>query len=148
MLTVEDILLIKGPDVMVAGSTTTVLEATRQMAEAGVGSVVIDDSDGTDGIFTERDLLKRVVAAERDPATTLLAEVMTSPVATCSLSTTVRDALGDMFEKHIRHLVVQEDGGLVGLIGVRDVLAALLKEDEARIEELEGQNQRPHVAQV
>ncbi len=145
MLTVEDILLIKGPDVMVATSTITVLEATRQMAEAGVGSVVIEDSAGADGIFTERDLLKRVVVVGRDPATTLLSEVMSSPVATCSLSTTVRDALNGMFEKHFRHLVVQEDGGLVGLIGVRDVLAALLREDEDRIEELEHQNEQSGV---
>lgn len=142
MLTVEDILLVKGPDVMVATSATTVLEAARQMAETGVGSVVIEDHDGVDGIFTERDLLRRVVVAGKDPAVTPLLEVMSSPVATCSLSTTVRDALAGMFEKHIRHLVVQEDSGLVGLIGVRDVLAALLKEDEARVEELENQDEQ------
>ncbi len=142
MLTVEDILLVKGPDVMVATSTTTVLEAAGQMAEAGVGSVVIEDSAGAHGIFTERDLLRRVVVAGRDPAVTPLSEVMSSPVATCNLSTTVRDALGVMFEKHIRHLVVQEGGGLFGLIGIRDVLAALLREDEARIKELENQHEQ------
>ena len=140
MLTVEDILMVKGPDVMVATSTTTVLEVTCQMARAGVGSVVIQDGVGADGIFTERDLVNRVVAAGKDPAVTALSEVMTSPVATCSLSTTVRDALNRMLEEHMRHLVIEEDGGLVGLIGVRDVLAALLQEDEARIEELEDQN--------
>ncbi len=147
MLTVEDLLLIKGPNVMVAESTTTVLEATRQMAEAGVGSVVIEDienSVGADGIFTERDLLSRVVAIGLDPSTTLLLDVMSSPVATCSLSTTVRDALNYMLKKHFRHLVVEEDGGLVGFIGIRDVLNALLKEDEARIEELEHQSEESH----
>ena len=143
MLTVEDILLIKGPDVMVASSTTTVLEATKQMAEAGVGSMVIEDHTGVVGIFTERDLLQRIVAVGLDPAVTPLSEVMSSPVATCSLSTSVRDALNSMFEKYVRHLVVQEDGGLVGLIGVRDVLAALLKEDEDKIKELENQNEQP-----
>ncbi len=147
MLTVEDLLLIKGPNVMVADPTTTVLEATRQMAEAGVGSVVIEDIEnnvGADGIFTERDLLSRVVAIGLDPAATLLLDVMSAPVVTCSLSTTVRDALNCMFEKHIRHLVVEEDGGLVGFIGIRDVLNALLKEDETRIEELEHQNEQSH----
>ena len=144
MSTVEDILLVKGPDVMVATSTTTVLEATRQMAEAGVGSVIIEDSAGADGIFTERDLLKRVVAVGLDPAVTPLADVMSSPVATCGASTTIRDALNTMFEKHIRHLVVEEGGGLVGLVGVRDVLGSLLKEDESRIEELEDQHEQSH----
>jgi len=115
-----------------------VLEAAEQMAESGVGSVVIEDSSGADGIFTERDLLQRVVVAGRDPVATPLSEVMTSPVATCSTSTTVRDAQAIMFEQHIRHLVVEEDGGLVGLIGVRDVLAALLREDEDKIKELEN----------
>ena len=142
MLTVRDILLVKGPDVMVATSTTTVLEAAKQMAEASVGSVIIEDSGGADGIFTERDLLRRVVVAGRDPTTTPLSKVMSSPVATCSMSTTVLDAQKIMFEKHIRHLVVEEDGGLVGLIGVRDVLAALLGEDEDRIKELEHQNEQ------
>ena len=146
MLTVEDILLVKGPDVMVATSTTSVLEAIREMAEAHVGSVVIEDSARADGIFTERDLLRRVMAVGLDPAVTPLCEVMSSPVATCSASTTVRDALNIMFEKHIRHLVVEEGAGLVGLIGVRDVLAALLKEDEARIKELEGRNEQSVVA--
>ncbi len=141
MLTVRDILLVKGPDVMVATSTTTVLEATEQMAEASVGSMIVEDGAGVNGIFTERDLLQRVVVAGLDPATTLLREVMSSPVASCSESTTVGDAQNIMFEKHIRHLVVEEDGGLVGLIGVRDVLAALLREDEERIEELEHQNE-------
>ena len=137
MPTVESILMVKGPDVMVATSTTTVLEATRQMAEANVGSVVIADGAGADGIFTERDLLTRVVAVGLDPAATPLSEVMSSPVATCGLSTSVRQAFNIMSGKHVRHLVVQEDGALAGLISVRDVLAALLREDEAKIEEME-----------
>ena len=146
MLTIEDILLAKGPDVMVATSETTVLEATKQMAEAGVGSMVIEDEAGADGIFTERDLLKRVVAEGLDPAVTLLSEVMSSPVATCDPATDVRDALTVMFDQHIRHLVVEEDGALVGLIGVRDVLSVLFKEDEARIEELEHKDEQAFVA--
>ncbi len=137
MLTVEDILLVKGPDVMVATSATTVLEASREMAEAGVGSMVIEDHEGADGIFTERDLMTRVVAAGLDPAATPLSAVMSSPVATCRASDAVRDVLNSMFEKHVRHLVVQEDDVLMGLIGLRDALSALLKEDEARIEDLE-----------
>ena len=145
MLTVEDVLLVKGPDVMVATSTTTVLEAAKQMVEANVGSVFIEESAGAGGIFTERDLLRRVVAAGLDPATTPLSEVMSSPVVTCSLSTTVRDALNDMSEKHIRRLVVQEDGRLVGLIGIRDVLTAAFKEDEARIQDMKNQNEQSHV---
>ncbi len=143
MLTVEDILLVKGPDVMVATSTTTVLEATKQMAEAGVGSMVIEDGVGVDGIFTERDLLQRIVAVGLDPAVTPLSEVMSSPVASCNLATSVRDAMNSMFEKNVRHLVVQEDGGLVGLIGIRDVLAALFEEDEGRIKKLENQDEQP-----
>ncbi len=144
MLTVQDILLVKGPDVMVATSTTTVLEATQHMAEGGVGSVVIEDDAGPQGIFTERDLLNRVVVAGLDPSTTPLSEVMSSPVAACSLSTAVRDAMNCMFQKHVRHLIVEEDGGLVGLIGIRDVLAALLreKEDEGRITELESPDEQ------
>ena len=66
MAVIEDILMIKGPDVIIAPSSSTVLEAARLMSEANVGSVIVKDGEEVKGIFTERDLLKRVMAADRD----------------------------------------------------------------------------------
>ncbi|MHC4562664.1 MAG: CBS domain-containing protein [Planctomycetota bacterium] len=141
MKTVEDILMSKGPDVIVAASSTTVLEASRLMAEANVGSIIIKDGDGPLGIFTERDLLKRVVAVSLDPATTAISEVMSSPVASCGLSDPVREVGTTMFKKHVRHLAIVEEGALIGVIGLRDVLTAELEEDEEIIKELGDQHE-------
>ncbi len=120
--TVEDILMDKGPDVLVAPPETTVFEAATMMDEGKVGSVIVMSERGVAGIFTERDLLHRVVARELDPASTALSEVMTAPVVTCSLGSTVDDCRALLAERRLRHLAVVEDDALVGLISVRDLL--------------------------
>jgi len=128
MATVEQLLMAKGPDVIVADSATTALEAARLMAEAKVGFLIVRDGEEVRGVFTERDLLVRVVAKEKDPSATPLRDVMTTPVESCRLTDTLAQVAGVMAEKHIRHLVVMEDGAVIGVIGVRDVLAAQLGE--------------------
>ena len=78
MRTVEDILMAKGSEVIVSAHTETVLDAARLMAEAHVGSLVIRQNHQVAGVFTEQDLLRRVVAAGKDPSATPLAQVMSS----------------------------------------------------------------------
>ncbi len=121
---VEEILMIKGPDVIVAPSTSTVLEGVRFMAEADVGSLILRDDDEVKGIFTERDLLRKVVAKRKDPSSVLLSEVMSTPVRSCRLNDDVDRCAEELSEWGIRHLAVIEDGVLVGLISLRDILSA------------------------
>lgn len=130
MATVEDILMNKGPDAIVAAPSTTVREAVIMMCEANVGSVVIKSEDVVQGIFTERDLLRRVITPSRDPAQTELHEVMSTPVRSVSLATDVRQCSNIFTTEHLRHLAIVEDGALLGMIRLRDVLAAELAEDE------------------
>ena len=138
MTTVEDILLIKGPDVIVATSTSTVLEAAKLMAEDNVGSVIIRDGDAATGIFTERDLLRRVVAAGEDPSATALEDVMSSPVSASRLGEDIRECAKLFTEMHIRHLaVIEDDGVLVGLIGLTDVQAAHVRNQQVQARVLE-----------
>jgi len=122
MATVEDILMQKGPDVTVACSTMTVRDATRLMSRANVGSVVIRDGEEVHGIFTERDLLRRMVAKGLNPDTTSLSQVMSTPVVSCGISDDLDTCKRLLTDKHIRHLTVIEGGALVGLIGFRDIL--------------------------
>jgi CBS domain-containing protein len=124
MITVEDILMGKGPDIIVATSTTTVIEAVKLMAEDNVGSVIIRDNEKIRGIFTERDLLKRVVGEGKDPSVITLGEVMSSPVNACRISDDVNECARILAETNTRHLAVVEDDALVGLISLRDVQAA------------------------
>ncbi|MHC4716653.1 MAG: CBS domain-containing protein [Planctomycetota bacterium] len=137
MSTVEDVMMIKGPDVIVAAPTSTVSEAARLMADAEVGSLIVKDGGEVVGIFTERDLLCRVVAREQDPARVTLADVMSSPVASCRLGDEMRDVADMLAQRHIRHLAVIEGGALVGVIGVRDILAVELRETEEQIRSLQ-----------
>ena len=130
MSTIGDILMIKGPDVIVADPEATVDYVAKLMAQANVGSVVIRKDHDVLGIFTERDLLKRVVAKGRDPAATPIREVMTSPVTSCRLADSVDECCRTLTEGNFRHLVVLEEGALVGMVGLRDVMAARLSDSQ------------------
>ncbi len=136
MPTIEDILMIKGPDVIVADSGTTVSEAAKIMAHANVGSIIIRDSSEVLGIFTERDLLRRVVACRKDPSSLHLREVMSSPVKSCRLSDDVQDCADMLNKSRIRHLAVVEEGELVGVIGLRDILTVELRSTEEKLQTL------------
>ena len=92
------------------------------MGRLKVGALVITDIDGF-GIFTERDLLRRVVAKQRDPETTILRDVMTTPVATCRPDTSLLECLATLEGKNIRHLPVVNNEGVCGLITNRDIAA-------------------------
>ena len=126
MPTVEDVLMTKGPDVIVADLDDTVLEVCRVMAQGKVGSVIVKDGDAIVGIFTERDLLCKVIARGKDPASVAMSEVMSSPVKTCRLSDDFQTCAAAFAGSHIRHMAVVEEGALVGIIGVRDILGAQL----------------------
>ena len=111
----------------------TVRDAAKSMAEANVGSVIIKDGDDVKGIFTERDLLCRVIALRKDTAATTLGEVMSSPIKVCGLDDEVHEVANMLAMEHIRHLAVVEGGALIGVIGLRDLLTAELQEIEEKL---------------
>jgi CBS domain-containing protein len=137
MLTVKDILMVKGPNVVVAGLDSTVEEAAKLMAQANVGSVIVKDGDAVAGVFTERDVLGRIVVKGLDPKSVKLSEVMSSPVRTCGLDDPVSACAKIFQSEHIRRLAVVDDDMLIGVIGIRDVMYAQLTANAERIEDLE-----------
>jgi len=121
---VKEILASKGPRVLSVHPDATVLEAAEKMNEHKVGSLVVIDHDHVAGMFTERDVLRRVVGERRDPATTLVAEVMTSEVVCCRPDSGIDEVRTAMKNRRIRHLpVVDDDGNLLGLISIGDINA-------------------------
>src|SRR5947209_8291570 len=106
MATVRDILALKGPQILSIGPEATVLDAALLMNEHKVGSLLVKSAGQLVGIITERDLLQRVVAQRRDPAETIVADVMTAEVACCGPDTTVDEARTVMKVRRIRHLPV------------------------------------------
>jgi CBS domain-containing protein len=105
------------------GPADTVMDAIEAMKEATVGAVLIVDDGQLKGVFSERDLMLRVVLEKKDPATTLVADVMTTPVLTIPKETPPDEALKTMWDRHIRHLPVVDAGGQVeAMVSIRHLL--------------------------
>lgn len=116
-----------------AGAMVT--EAARKMVESNIGALLIRNEEGlVDGIFTERDLLVRVVNAGRDPASTPISLVMTRDVRFVSPGTTVEAALALMYVHRLRHLLVMDGPRVHGLVSMRDLTYHLLRHGEGRFE--------------
>src|ERR1700739_3287306 len=101
---------------------TTAEQAIRTMLDRRVGAVaVIDEDQRVAGIFTERDVLRRLSQSRRDPANTPVREVMTTPVEMAARPTTPGEALATMLDRHYRHLpIVDDDGRLLGMLSIRN----------------------------
>jgi CBS domain-containing protein len=124
MATVREILARKGAQVFTTGPDATVLAAATLMNEHKIGALVVISDGRVAGMFTERDVLRRVVGEQRDPVRTRVAEVMTSEVVCCTPQTTIEEARGAMKNRRIRHLpLVDEDHRLHGLISIGDLNA-------------------------
>ena len=118
---------------------TTVVEAVQTMNRESIGAVAVTDGGRLVGMFSERDLMLRVVLENRDPEGTRVRDVMTSPVETIPREATPDDALKAMLEKHIRHLpVVELDGRLMGMISVRNLLQEKVDELTDQLDSLEA----------
>jgi CBS domain-containing protein len=108
----------------------SVLEAVEVMSEHAVGAVAVVENGQLLGIFTERDVMLRVVLRHRHPRNTRVGEVMTSPVETITDESHEEDALVHMVERHVRHLpIVNAKGELTGMLSIRNLL-------EHRVDEL------------
>jgi CBS domain-containing protein len=114
-----------------------VLEAAASMTEGRVGAIpVLDDADRLVGIFSERDLMTRVVVAGRDPRQTRVAEVMTHEVVTAALDDSVDRCLEKMRGAGCRHLPVVEGGRVISMLSMRDLLLDEIEEQTEEIRHL------------
>lgn len=138
MPTVKELLQTKDGGMLTTTPDVTVLAAAILMNERGTGSVLVMENDQLVGIFTERDLMRRVVAMVKDPASTPLREVMTTALVTCTPEASVSDCGTLMSERRIRHLPVLEHDQVTGVITTGDLLAHELKEKDAVIQQLES----------
>jgi CBS domain-containing protein len=110
-----------------------VANAARVMAERHVGAVPVLDGERLVGVFSERDILTRVVAEERDPRVTLVGDVMTSHLVVARVDESYDSCLSRMQQAHVRHLIVLDDGRLAGMLSVRDLLAADIDDKQEAI---------------
>lgn len=127
--------LIKNQDTYQAELGCTVLETVRVMVERNIGAVPVVHNGKLVGIFSERDLMRRVVAEGRDPRSTCMAEVMTDDPLTVNTHEDLQECMAMMRRHGFRHLPVCHDGQLVGIVSLRDILLHDLdeKDDEVRM---------------
>jgi CBS domain-containing protein len=131
METVKEILAVKGREIVSVRPEATLLAALEVMANKNVGAVLVLDAQGAlQGIFSERDFVRKIIIKGRAMETTLVKEIMTSRVLYVSPETTVSDCMSLMTEKRIRHLPVLEGGKPVGVVSIGDVIKELLREQE------------------
>ena len=126
----------KGRALRTVPSTVTVAEAVQEMNRHKIGSVLVMDGARLAGIFTERDVLSRVVAADLDPKKTPIAQAMTANVLTIAPEATVQEVMDLFAERRCRHLPVVQDGALVGLISIGDVSRWVANAHRAEAESL------------
>jgi signal-transduction protein with cAMP-binding, CBS, and nucleotidyltransferase domain len=111
-------------------ASAMVSEAVSRMAKKGVGAILISNAQNKiDGIFTERDLMVRVVDRGRDPKTTAVGMVMSLQVRRVEVTTSIEDALSLMVVNRYRHLVVEDRGEIKGIVSIRDLMTSMVTSD-------------------
>ncbi|HEY3054719.1 MAG TPA: CBS domain-containing protein [Thermoanaerobaculia bacterium] len=114
--------IIEGRPLIHADSSERVRDVARRMSKENVGAVAVLDSGRLVGVFSERDVMARVVAAGLDPDKTLVSNVMTKDIVVADPRDTVDAALQKMHKVGCRHLPVVKEGNLVGMVSIRDLL--------------------------
>lgn len=126
--------LLTGQELACLGPGATVLEAARKMAATRVGSLLIADPEGRMlGIFTERDVMIRVVAEGSDPSKVRIEDVMTHEVYTTTPERTVAEVRDEMQDRHIRHVPVVQNDRVLAILGMRDLMRADLQEKRREV---------------
>lgn len=137
MKLVQHLLDNKGRDIISILPDASVLDAIKLMADKGIGALVVIDGGDLKGIVTERDYARKVIIKGRASDTTPVADIMTADVITASSQLTVNECMEMMTSKRCRHLPVVDDGELVGMISIGDLVQAIISDQQEEIEQLE-----------
>jgi len=136
-MNVATILQSKGGNVVTAHPDTPVREITRLLRDAGIGAVVISsDHLRVEGIVSERDVVRAIAVSGEEVLNQTAAEIMTCEVVTCGAGDTVAQLMSQMTQGRFRHLPVCEDGALIGIVSIGDVVRMRVEEVEHEAEAL------------
>ena len=136
MSTINDVLDRKGGTVLTINGNASVIDAIRAMSEANIGALIIKDDEQLLGIFTERDYLRKIALKGLSSSTTVVADVMSSPLITVDVGESAHVAMETMTECRCRHLVVMDKGTMAGIVSLGDMVKHLLQDKEAEVEQL------------
>ena len=137
MSTIGNILEEAGGEVWSVRSDQTVLEAVRLMAQKSIGAVLVIDDGKIAGILSERDYARKIILEDRRSEETPVRDIMTRKVATTTRECSVSDCMALMTKKKFRHLPVVEGGKVLGIISMRDLVKAVIAEQQYTIDQLQ-----------
>jgi CBS domain-containing protein len=137
MVTVRQLLRRKGQDVWSIDVEEPVLEAIQLMADKHVGALPVTRNGELVGVISERDYARKVILLGRSSAETQVWQIMSSPVVTVAPDQDVRQCMQLMTNRRIRHLPVVEQGRMIGVISIGDLVRAVIEEQDYTIEQLE-----------
>jgi CBS domain-containing protein len=137
MLRVKQLLARKGNEVWTVDADEPVLEAIQMMSDKHVGALPVTRNGELAGVISERDYARKVILMGRSSAETPVWEIMSSPVITVSPEEDVRQCMQLMTDKRIRHLPVIDEGRMVGVISIGDLVRAVIEDQDQTIEHLE-----------
>jgi CBS domain-containing protein len=137
MTTVHQLLERKGLAIFHIGPADPVLDAIRSMADHHVGALLVMREQELVGIVSERDYARKVILMGRSSSETPVSQIMSTPVTTVSLGTTVEECMRLMTERRIRHLPVIERDRVAGVISIGDLVKAVIEDQQHAIEQLE-----------
>ena len=138
MKLVQHLLDAKGRGVISVTAEASVLDAIKMMADKTIGSLLVMDGDALKGIVTERDYARKVIIKGRSSESTQVGEIMTAEVCTATSQETVNQCMKVMTKRKIRHLPVVDDGVVVGMISIGDLVEAIISDQQEEIEHLEN----------
>jgi len=136
VISVRDLLRLKGDVIWSVKPDTPVIEALDELAEKDIGALLVLDGEDIAGIISERDVVRKIAKTKAFVLDQPVSDFMTAEVFTIAPAKTIEDCMAMMTEKHIRHLPVVEDGKLMGVISIGDVVKATITSQEFMIEQL------------
>lgn len=138
MHNIRQILAGKGSEIWSVSPDDFVIEAVREMARYRVGAMLVMQDGEMKGMFSERDYARKVILADKSSRETRVEEVMTTPLITIDPRATAEEGLALMTSKRVRHLPVVENGKLIGLVSIGDLVNAVIVDQQRLIEQLES----------
>jgi CBS domain-containing protein len=137
MTKVKDILALKGQSVWSVALDASVYDAMKLMAEKGIGALMVMQGEKLVGIISERDYARKVILQGRASRTTQVREIMTSHVLYAQPEQNIEECMAVMTDKRVRHLPVFDEGRLLGVISIGDLVKSIITEQKFMIEQLE-----------
>ncbi len=137
MKTVKDILRVKGHEVWVIEPDALIYDALKLMADKKVGALVVMEGTRVIGIISERDYARKVILMGGSSKSMRIKEIMTTRVVYARSEQTIEECMALMTGKHIRHLPVINEGRLVGVVSIGDLVKSIIDEQKFVIEQLE-----------